>query len=135
MNKPLEQDIRYRLFKILSDDADLNQREIARKMGISLGKTNYCLSEFTRKGFIKIQHFSESKTKFRYLYILTPKGIEEKSRLTVRFFKRKLVEYEQIKQQIEELGREISGDKIAFPEGKNLSDLIGKPTISSGLFK
>ena len=124
MNKPLEQEIRYRLFKILSDDANLTQRDIARKMGISLGKVNYCISEFAKKGFIKVQRLSESKTKFGYLYILTPRGIEEKGRLTVRFFRRKLEEYEQIKQQIEELGREINGDKFTFPEGKGLASLI-----------
>ena len=124
MNKALEQDIRYRLFKLLSEDANLTQRDISRRMGISLGKVNYCISEFSRKGFIKMSRFSESKTKFGYLYILTPKGIEEKGRISVRFLRRKLEEYEQIKQQIEDLGKEISGDKLSFPEGQSLADLI-----------
>ena len=69
------QEINYSLLKILNLDADLTQRAMAKKMGISLGKVNYCISELVKKGFIKIQRFNESKTKFRYLYILTPKGI------------------------------------------------------------
>jgi len=81
------QEINYSLLKILNRDADLTQREIAKRMGVSLGKTNYCLSEFAKKGFIKIQRFNESKTKFRYLYVLTPKGIEERAKLTISFLK------------------------------------------------
>jgi len=127
MNKPLEREISYRLFKILSDDANLTQRDIARKMGISLGKVNYCISEFARKGFIKMQRLSESKTKFGYLYILTPRGIEEKGRLTVRFFRRKLEEYEQISRQIEELRREITADELSFRQGNGLGDLVDQP--------
>ena len=101
------QEINYNLFKVLSQDADLTQREIAKRMGVSLGKTNYCLSEFAKKGFIKIQRFNESKTKFRYLYVLTPKGIEERAKLTISFLKRKIAEYEGIRRQIRELSREI----------------------------
>ena len=104
------QEISYNLLKILSRDADLTQREIAKRMGVSLGKANYRLSGFAKKGFIKIQRFNESKTKIRYLYILTPKGIEEKARLTIRFFRHKLMKYEQIRQQIEELSREIKAN-------------------------
>ena len=101
------QEIHYRLLKILSQDTNLTQREIARRMGVSLGKVNYCLSEFAKRGFIEIQRFNESKTKFSYLYILTTRGIEEKTKQTIRFFKHKLEEYEQIKKQIDELSREI----------------------------
>jgi len=75
MNTFQETEIRLRLFKLLSEESDLSQREIAQRMGISLGKTNYCISEFVKKGFVKMQRFSESKTKFRYLYHLTPQGI------------------------------------------------------------
>ena len=64
MNELLEQDIRYRLFKVLSGNPDLTQRKIAQRMGISLGKTNYCIAEFVKKGFVKMQRFGESKTKF-----------------------------------------------------------------------
>ena len=107
------QEINYNLFKVLSQDADLTQREIAKRMGVSLGKTNYCLSEFAKKGFIKIQRFNESKTKFRYLYVLTPKGIEERAKLTISFLKRKIAEYEGIRRQIRELSREIEESRSA----------------------
>ena len=112
MNKPVEREIGYNLLRILSEDADLTQREIAEKMGISLGKVNYCLSEFRDKGFIKVKRFTESKTKFRYIYILTPQGLEEKVRLTLSFFKKKLAQYEEIKQQISDLRREIEEDPL-----------------------
>ena len=107
------QEINYSLLKILNRDADLTQRDMSKKMGISLGKVNYCISELAKKGFIKIQRFNESKTKFRYLYILTPKGIEERARLTVSFLKRKIAEYEGIKRQIRELSREIEESRSA----------------------
>lgn len=70
MNKPYEQEIGYRLFKVLRRDADLTQRQIAEKIGISLGKVNYCLSELRRKGFVRARRFAESKTKIRYIYML-----------------------------------------------------------------
>ena len=126
MNKLLEQDIRYRLFKILSDNPDITQREIAQRMGISLGKTNYCISEFVRRGFVTMQRFGESKTKFRYLYTLTPTGIEERGMLAVRFLMRKLREYEEIRQQIQELGRDIQNDELPLPSDTALSELVEK---------
>jgi EPS-associated MarR family transcriptional regulator len=107
------QEINYNLLKILNRDADLTQREIAKRMGVSLGKANYCISEFAKKGLIKTQRFNESKTKFRYLYILTPKGIEERARLTVSFLKRKIAEHEEIKKLIKELSREIEESSLA----------------------
>lgn len=107
MNKPYEQEIGYRLFKVLRRDADLTQRQIAEKIGISLGKVNYCLSELRRKGFVRARRFAESKTKIRYIYMLTPRGLEEQAQLTLRFFKRKLAEYDEIGQQIIALRREI----------------------------
>ena len=112
MNRPYEQEISYRLFKILSRDANLTQREIAVKIGISLGKVNYCLSEFREKGFIKVRRFAESKTKMRYIYVLTARGLEERAQLTLSFFKRKRAEYEEIKQQITDLRLEIEEHQL-----------------------
>ena len=107
MNNPYEQEIRYNLIKILSQETNLTQRDMARKMGISLGKVNYCISELAKKGFIKIDRFKVSKNKMRYLYILTPKGVEERARLTLSFLKRKISEYDEIKRQIRELEKEV----------------------------
>lgn len=103
-----EQEIRYRLLKILESDPSLTQRQMAEKMGISLGKLNYCLAEFARKGLVKINRFKSSDNKAAYMYVLTPSGISEKSKVTISFLNRKMKEYEEIKKQIEELSNEIT---------------------------
>ena len=105
------QEIHYRLLKILSKNSKITQRELAGQMGISLGKVNYCLGELAKKGFLKINRFKDSRNKSKYIYILTPSGIEEKANITLRFLKKKMVEYEEIKRQIEELTREVEKDK------------------------
>ena len=110
MNKPYEQEIRYRLLKILSRESRLTQREMARRMGISLGKINYCVSELAKKGMIKIVRFKCARKKIPYTYVLTPTGLEEKGRLTVNFLKRKLSEYEEIKRQIRDLACEVESE-------------------------
>ena len=84
------------MLKVLSQDPNLGQRDMAKRMGISLGKVNYCVSELASKGWIKITRFKSAKKKIPYTYMLTPKGLEEKGRLTLRFLKRKLSEYEEI---------------------------------------
>ena len=106
MNNFTQQEISYRLLKLLSRDADLTQREMAGKMGISLGKVNYCLAALSEKGLIKISRFKDSRNKLQYLYHLTPRGLEAKASLTVSFLKRKMAEYDEIKRQIQDLTRE-----------------------------
>lgn len=101
----------YRLLKLLESDSNLTQRQMAGEMGVSLGKFNYCLKELVKKGFVKIERFTSSENKAAYMYILTPHGIEEKSKVTARFLQRKMVEFEEIKQQIEELSLEIENTK------------------------
>jgi EPS-associated MarR family transcriptional regulator len=112
MNNHFEQEVRYRLLKILSRESNLTQREMAKRMGISLGKVNYCLSELAQKGLIKVKRFKSAKNKIPYTYILTPHGIEEKAGLTVTFLRRKTREYEEIKRQIKELSAEIEDDRL-----------------------
>jgi len=112
MNKALDQEIHYRLLKILSGENNLTQREMATRMGISLGKVNYCLAELAKKGFVKVNRFRGSGNKLQYVYILTPSGLEAKARITLRFLKRKMKEYEDIKQQIKELTREIEQNNL-----------------------
>lgn len=116
MNNDFEQEIRYRLLKVLSQDASLSQREMAAKMGVSLGKVNYCLAELAKKGSIKINRFKDSRNKLQYLYVLTPQGIEEKALLTLRFLRRKMSEYSEIKRQIRELAREAHDQGLAGDE-------------------
>ena len=101
-------EIPYHLLKILESDPNLTQRQMAGKMGLSLGKFNYCLKELVKKGFVKVERFTSSDNKATYMYILTPHGLEEKSRVTVSFLKRKMKEYKEIKQQLEDLKQEVS---------------------------
>jgi MarR family transcriptional regulator, temperature-dependent positive regulator of motility len=108
MNKVNDQEIRYRLFKILDDTPHLTQRQMAGQMGISLGKFNYCITELVKRGFVKMDRFRSSANKAAYMYILTPKGLEEKTRITTRFLHRKMEEFEEIKKQIEELVGEMN---------------------------
>jgi EPS-associated MarR family transcriptional regulator len=112
MNNRYEQEIRFRLLKVLSQDSNLSQRDMAKRMGISLGKVNYCLSELAKKGLIKVNRFKSAKNKIPYTYMLTPIGLEEKAKLTVTFLKRKLSEYEEIKRQIKELAGEVGEDRV-----------------------
>jgi len=122
MNKSNEQEIRYRLLKILSQDPNFTQRQMAQKMGISLGKINYCLSEFVQKGLIKITRLRDSQNKVRYLYILTPCGLEEKAKVTLQFFKRKIAEYEETKKQIKTLNQEMEEHGQAETTSMELPD-------------
>lgn len=99
----MKDEIAYKLLKLIEAEPHLSQREIAEKMGVSLGKTNYCLKALIDKGFIKLQNFYNNKRKSAYIYLLTPQGIEEKAAVTYRFLQRKINEYESIKKEIESL--------------------------------
>ena len=124
MNSLYEQEIRYKLLKLLSIHANLSQREMARRMGISLGKTNYVLTELANKGIIKIKRFKSAPNKIPYSYMLTPHGLEEKTKITLKFLKRKLNEYEEIKHQIKEIAKEAEkDDNIDFPNDDTLEAL------------
>ena len=103
----LQEDTYFRVLRLLQDNPDLTQREIAKKLGLSTSGLNYCLNALIDKGWVKVQNFSQSKNKFGYIYVLTPQGISEKISLTSRFLKRKLNEYETLKSEIEGLQVEI----------------------------
>lgn len=104
--------IRYRLLKLLDEQPHLTQRELAKAMGVSLGKVNYCLRALIDVGMIKVDNFKNAANKTAYLYTLTPQGIEEKSRVMHRFLKRKIIEYEAIRHEIEELREDTREDDI-----------------------
>ena len=104
----MKDEITYKLLKLIKTEPHLSQREIAQKMGVSLGKTNYCLKALVDKGFIKFQNFYNNKKKSAYIYFLTPQGIEEKAEVTYRFLQRKIEEYESIKVEIESLKNETA---------------------------
>ncbi len=97
------QDIRLDLLRKLESNPQSTQRELSREMGVSLGKVNYCMKKLTEKGLIKLSNFTHNQNKMGYAYLLTPQGIEERSRLTFSFLKRKIVEYEILKKEIDEL--------------------------------
>ena len=97
----------YRLIKLIEANPKASQRELAQQMGISLGKVNYCLKGLMEKGIIKAHNFKNSNNKLAYAYLLTPKGIEEKTKITARYLKRRLKEYEDLKQEIEMLQEEV----------------------------
>jgi len=108
--------IRYRLLKLLDAQPHLSQRDLARLMGISLGKTNFCLQALIKVGLIKTRNFRNAGNKTAYLYKLTPSGIEEKARVTQAFLQRKLAEYEMIQQEIAELQADMVAREAAGKE-------------------
>jgi len=87
--------------RILEENPDLTQRELAAQLGMSIGGLNYCMKALIEKGYVKIENFHNSKNKFKYVYVLTPTGIAQKIGLTGRFLHRKLEEYEALKKEIE----------------------------------
>ena len=105
------QDIRLDLLRRLESNPQYTQRELSREMGVSLGKVNYCMKKLTEKGLIKLTNFSRSSNKMGYAYLLTPSGIEEKTRLTFSFLKRKTAEYEVLKKEINAL--QLESEEIA----------------------
>lgn len=102
----LTDEYRYRILKLLEADPHASQRKIADELGISLGRVNYCLQALIEKGLVKVNNFRKHTNKQGYLYLLTPRGIEEKARVTARFLRRKLDEYETLKLELQELERE-----------------------------
>ena len=117
----LTDEYRYKILKLLDNNPVISQRELARELGISLGKTNYCLKALVEKGLLKAKNFQKNNNKRAYMYLLTAKGIEEKVKVTARFFKWKMQEYETIKAEIEELRLEVdsySGQRETLHDSK-----------------
>ena len=93
-------DIHLDLLRKLEANPEYTQRKLSQEMGVSLGKINYCMKKLTEKGWVKLTNFSHNSNKVGYIYLLTPKGIEQKARLTVAFLKIKMAEYEMLKEEI-----------------------------------
>ncbi|HKI62499.1 MAG TPA: MarR family EPS-associated transcriptional regulator [Mariprofundaceae bacterium] len=91
----------YRLLKLIAENPEISQRELAAQLGLSLGKLNYCLKAFIAKGWVKASNFRRSDNKLAYAYLLTPKGIDEKARVTMQFFRRVEADYEVLKREVE----------------------------------
>jgi EPS-associated MarR family transcriptional regulator len=102
----LTDEYRYKILKILEANPEISQRDMARALGVSLGRTNFCLKALIERGLLKATNFRNSSNKLAYMYFLTPKGIEEKSVITARFLKIKMQEYANLEAEIEELRRD-----------------------------
>ena len=111
-NNSLTSELQFRVMRLLEVNPQMSQRELSKSLGVSLGGINYCLNGLAVKGLIKIQNFRNNKKKRIYFYLLTPQGLAEKTALTGSFLKKKMLEYQLLKEEIEELSREISRAEI-----------------------
>ena len=101
-------DIHLDLLRKLETNPDLTQRQLSKEMGVSLGKVNYCMKKLIEKGWVKLSNFSHNPKKTNYIYLLTPKGIEQKTKLTIKFLKIKINEYEMLKKEIAILKEDVN---------------------------
>ena len=108
----MNEDMHYHVLKYIEANPSITQRELAKELGVSVGKANYCLKALIDKGWVKASNFKNSKKKLAYFYILTPSGIEQKAKITVNFLKRKMNDYEELKQEIEILKNEVSSNEF-----------------------
>ena len=118
----IHQDTYLKVLRLLEANSQMSQRELAAAVGVSLGKTNFCLKALLDKGLLKMQNFQNSKRKLAYAYLLTPSGIAEKTALTGRFLKRKMNEYELLKAEIASLQQET------FKNNTEIETLLGDHT-------
>ena len=100
-------DIRLDLLRKLQSNPKYTQRELSKEIGISLGKVNYCMQKLTERGWVKLTNFGRSSNKLGYMYLLTPKGIEQKAMLTSLFLKTKLEEFEILRDEISQLKLDV----------------------------
>ena len=103
------EDLHFRVLKLLQDDPDLSQRELAEKLGVSNGKLHYCMRALIDKGLVKLGNFANSKHHLGYAYLLTAAGISQKASMTSNFLKRKMAEYEALQAEIAALQAELTG--------------------------
>ena len=108
----LTENTHFKVLRLLEAKPQMNQRELAQALGVSLGKANYCLRALLDKGLLKMQNFQSNKRKLAYAYLLTPHGIAEKAALTSRFLQHKIEEYELLKAEIESLQQEAAHQSL-----------------------
>ena len=113
----LTDEYRYKILKILEKNPEINQRYLARELGASLGRTNYCLKALIKVGLLKVTNFRNNRNKLAYIYLLTPRGIKEKALITERFLKSKLQEYEALEAEINLLRNETKDITEYINEG------------------
>ena len=94
---------KFKILRKVGKKSEFSQRSLSKELGVSLGKLNYCLKALTNKGFIKISNFKNNEDKAKYLYLLTPKGLSEKTKITIRFMRQKAKEYDELKKDLQNL--------------------------------
>jgi len=109
--KSIDPDVHFRVLHLLEEEPELTQRELAQKLGISLGGVNYCLKALIEIGHIKAGNFTKNPNKSIYLYLLTPAGVAEKAKLTAGFLMRKMVEYHNLKKEIDAIQSKVMSEK------------------------
>ena len=102
----LGDEMRYKLMRLLEANPEISQRDAARELGVSLGKVNFCVQALIRRGWLKATRFTNSRNKAAYMYLLTPRGVEEKASLTLEFLRIKMREYELLSAEIEQMRRD-----------------------------
>jgi EPS-associated MarR family transcriptional regulator len=118
----LTDETRYKLMRLLAARPGISQRDAARELGMSLGKVNYCLRALIERGLVKATNFKNSRRKAAYMYLLTPRGFEQKAAFAVRFLKIKMSEYESLRNEIEQMRRETE----AQPQARSRHDSEGQ---------
>lgn len=114
MKNLISDEVRYSLLTLIQKNSNVSQRELAEKMGVSVGKVNYCVKALVDVGYIKLNNFASSNNKSGYAYFLTPKGIKEKIDVTVRFLEYKQSQYDAIKHEIEDLKKQVLLEEQAY---------------------
>jgi EPS-associated MarR family transcriptional regulator len=104
----LSEETRYKVMRLLQSSPELSQREVAKALGISLGKANYCLQALIDRGWVKVTRFKNSQNKAAYMYLLTPRGIEQKAKIAVNFLQIKMREYEALRAEIEQVRQDVA---------------------------
>ena len=107
----LDDETHYKVLRLLEANPSASQRDVAQELGVSLGKVNFCVKALVEKGLIKVANFKNCHNKAAYMYLLTPRGIELKSKLAVRFLRQKVREYEALQAEIRLLRREAGGQE------------------------
>ena len=114
----LQEDTHFRVLRLLQENPEMSQRELAAAVGVSVGGMHYVLNALIDKGLVKLGNFTAAEDRRRYAYVLTPRGIKEKSLITGRFLRRKLAEYEALKAEIELLQDELADEVAPCVSGK-----------------
>ena len=120
----LENEGTLHIIREINRSPEMSQRELSSRLGISLGKVNFLINALIRKGFVKVENFKKSSNKIAYLYNLTPRGIEEKSRITFLFLKRKMREYEQLELEIRQLQEEVRQSGTPAEEQDQICNIL-----------